>query len=127
MTRTIPAALVAAMILIASAVPARAQDLLAPARQPARQPVAALQTPALARAVSGIALTQVEPRRRDSVKNGTIIGAIIGGAAGAVGGWALAQIFEAEGANPVRPFVTITALGAGIGAGVGAGVDALVR
>ena len=123
MTRTISAVLVAALVFITTTGTARAEESGA---QP-RQPVVALQAPALARAAAGVALTQVEPRRRDSVKNGTIIGAIIGGAAGMVGGWALAQIFEAEGANPVRPFVTITALGAGIGAGAGAGIDALIR
>jgi len=65
-------------------------------------------------------------RRGDSLKNGLIIGLVSGGAAGAVLGWGVGAIFQAEGADPAGPFIGLLALGLGAGAGIGAGLDAAI-
>jgi len=65
-------------------------------------------------------------RRGDSLKNGVIIGLVAGGAAGAVLGWGVGTIFEAEGSDPVGPVLGLLALGLGAGAGIGAGLDAAI-
>jgi hypothetical protein len=65
-------------------------------------------------------------RRGDSLKNGLIIGLVSGGAAGAVFGWAVGTLFEAEGHDPAGPVIGLLALGLGAGAGIGAGLDAAI-
>jgi hypothetical protein len=65
-------------------------------------------------------------RRGDSLKNGLIIGLVSGGAAGAVLGWGVGVIFQAEGADPAGPVIGLLALGLGAGAGIGAGMDAAI-
>ena len=65
-------------------------------------------------------------RRGDSLRNGLIIGLISGGAAGAVMGWGVGAIFEAEGSDPAEPFLALLAVGLGAGAGIGVGLDAAI-
>ena len=145
--RVFSGVLAATSLVLAAASPAAAQETFADlqrtlkpgqtvfvidaAGRETRGTVQGVERSALRLDVDGIerewaAMDVREVRRRDSLKNGTIIGVIAGGALGAVGGWAIGSIFESEGASFGRPFVTITALGAGIGAGIGAGVDALI-
>jgi hypothetical protein len=66
--------------------------------------------------------TPSQPRRRDSLWNGVIIGAGLGAIAGAVSGTAIADCSECAGFNVP---LTFGVLGAGIGAALGAGIDAL--
>jgi hypothetical protein len=65
-------------------------------------------------------------RRGDSLRNGLLIGLISGGAAGAVMGWGVGTIFEAEGSDPAGPFIALLAVGLGAGAGIGVGLDAAI-
>jgi hypothetical protein len=64
---------------------------------------------------------------RDSLKNGAIIGAVIGGVAMGAFGAALCHALKEPGDPSCwRGVLTIGALGAGIGAAGGAGIDALI-
>jgi hypothetical protein len=64
--------------------------------------------------------------RRDSVKNGAVIGAIMGGIAlGGFVGWLCHALQEPSDPSCMPPTLLYTAVGAGIGAGAGAGIDAL--
>lgn len=64
--------------------------------------------------------------RRDSLKNGAIIGAVIGGAAMAIFSTFLCNALHEEGNPPCwRGVLTVSALAAGAGAAAGAGIDAL--
>ena len=65
-------------------------------------------------------------RRGDSLRNGTLIGAVTGGVIGGVGGLALASLLRNEGHDTVGPFFFLLGVGAGGGAGIGAGLDALI-
>jgi hypothetical protein len=65
-------------------------------------------------------------RRGDSLRNGAIIGAVAGGALGAVGGYYLSMLFENEARSGVGPFIYVIGIGAASGAAIGAGVDALI-
>jgi hypothetical protein len=65
-------------------------------------------------------------RRGDSLKNGALIGAAAGGAAGLIGGIGLASLFENEVGAGARPLAAMTALGALGGLAAGAGIDALI-
>ena len=66
-------------------------------------------------------------QQRDSVKNGAIIGAVIGGAGMAIFTTYLCNALKEPGDPSCwRGVLTISALFAGIGAAAGAGVDALV-
>jgi hypothetical protein len=69
----------------------------------------------------------VQQEKRDSLANGAIIGAIVGGVAmGAFGAWICVMTGE-EGDPPCwSGILRIGALGAGIGAAAGAGIDALM-
>jgi hypothetical protein len=85
----------------------------------------------LPRVVNGCAgstcLETAVVRKGDSVKNGAVIGAVLGGLA--LGGFAtlLCNALHEEGNPPCwKGVLTIGALGAGIGAAAGAGIDALV-
>ena len=63
---------------------------------------------------------------RDSVKNGALIGAIIGGIAlGGFVGWLCNALQEPSDPSCLLPSLVNTGLGAGIGAAAGAGIDAL--
>lgn len=63
---------------------------------------------------------------RDSVKNGAVIGAIIGGIAlGGFVGWLCNMLQEPSDPSCLAPSLLYTGVGAGIGAGAGAGIDAL--
>lgn len=65
--------------------------------------------------------------RRDSVKNGALIGAVIGGIAfGGFVAWLCNQLQEPSDPSCVGPSLLYTGVGAGIGAGAGAGIDALM-
>ena len=66
---------------------------------------------------------QVTPQgRKDSLWNGTLVGAGLGAVLGALGGVALIECTECAGFNVP---LTFGVLGAGVGAGIGAGIDAL--
>jgi hypothetical protein len=63
---------------------------------------------------------------RDSVKNGAILGAVIGAVALAAPGAWICHMLREPGDPPCwKGVVTVGAIGAGIGAAAGAGVDAL--
>jgi hypothetical protein len=49
----------------------------------------------------------------------------VGGAIGAVGGYALGSLLRSEGHDAVGPFFFLIGVGAGGGAAIGAGFDAL--
>jgi NhaP-type Na+/H+ or K+/H+ antiporter len=75
------------------------------------------------------ALTMEQPvmrERRDSVKNGAVIGAIIGAIAlGGFVGWLCNALQEPSDPSCVPGTLLYTGIGAGIGAAGGAGIDAL--
>jgi hypothetical protein len=82
---------------------------------------------AIARAFEDDARASVFQDRPDSLKNGIIIGAVIGGAAMGIFVTALCNALHEPGDPPCwQSTLTAGALGAGIGAAAGAGVDALV-
>jgi len=63
---------------------------------------------------------------RDSLKNGALIGAVIGGIAlGGFVGWLCNMLQEPSDPSCVPPALLYTGVGAGIGALGGAGIDAL--
>jgi hypothetical protein len=95
----------------------RAGLMLPTARQLARA-LDAETIPARAR------FAQAQPVRNDSLKNGALIGAIIGAAALGAFAWFLVSTDEACGCK--ADILRGAALGAGIGAGIGVGVDALL-
>ena len=65
--------------------------------------------------------------RRDSVKNGALIGAVIGGIAlGGFVGWLCNVLQEPSDPSCLGPSLLYTGVGAGIGAASGAGIDALL-
>lgn len=66
-----------------------------------------------------------ETRSRDSLKNGAIIGAVIGGAATGLFIGYLCHLFNDSDLQCWKPVALWTGLGAGAGALAGAGVDAL--
>ena len=64
--------------------------------------------------------------RRDSVKNGAVIGAVIGAVAlGGFVGWLCNALQEPGNPSCVPGTLLYTGVGAGIGAAAGAGIDAL--
>ena len=66
------------------------------------------------------------PQQRDSILNGTIIGAVIGAAVlGSIGTTFCVLLKEPGEPSCWRSFAQTGALGAVIGAGAGAGIDAL--
>jgi hypothetical protein len=73
-----------------------------------------------------VAPAQPSPaRRRDSLKNGTIIGAVIGAAAGGIFGAVLCNALQEPGdPSCVTGTLRVAAFGAAIGAGAGLAVDA---
>jgi hypothetical protein len=65
--------------------------------------------------------------KRDSIKNGTIIGAVVGAAAlGGFGAWICHALHEPSDPPCLPDVLKIAAIGAGIGAAGGAGIDALL-
>lgn len=63
---------------------------------------------------------------RDSLKNGALIGAIIGGVAlGGFVAWLCNMLQEPSDPSCLPPSMLYTGVGAGIGAAAGAGIDAL--
>ena len=86
-----------------------------------RQVAGALDTEAMR---ASARLAQAQPTvRRDSLKNGAIIGLIVGAASPGTFAWLLTRTDAACGCE--GGILKGAALGAGIGAGIGAGVDAL--
>jgi hypothetical protein len=77
-------------------------------------------TPVLAQAAA-------PAKKRDSLKNGAIIGAVVGAVAlGGFGGY-LCVVLAEPGDPPCLPdILRIAAVGAGIGAGAGIGIDAMI-
>jgi hypothetical protein len=81
---------------------------------------------AIAAAFAKEARASVFQDKPDSLKNGIIIGAVIGGAAMGVFVTALCNALHEPGDPPCwQSTLTAGALGAGIGAAAGAGIDAL--
>ena len=67
------------------------------------------------------------PERRDSLKNGALVGAVIGGIAlGGFVGWLCHMLQEPSDPSCLPPALLYTGVGAGIGAAAGAGIDALL-
>jgi hypothetical protein len=86
--------------------------------QASRIAPAPVQHDGVATAASGQAVPQ---GRRDSLWNGTLLGAGLGALSGALGGVAIVECSECAGFNVP---LTFGVLGAGVGAGIGAAVDA---
>jgi hypothetical protein len=99
---------------------AEAQERAGSILPTARQLVRALDLEAIP---ASARLAQAQPVRRDSLKNGALIGMIIGAASLGTFAWILTSTDEACGCK--GDIVRGAALGAGIGAGIGVGVDAL--
>ena len=73
------------------------------------------------------ALSAPARQRDDSIKNGALIGAIVGGIAlGGFVGWLCHMLQEPSDPSCVPPALLYTGVGAGIGAAAGAGIDALM-
>jgi hypothetical protein len=98
------------------------------------EPTANPQTPILNSAVAAVHTLINEERarplktqktERDTLANGVLIGAVIGGAAMGVFATVLCNALHEEGNPPCwRGVLAISAVGAGIGAAAGAGIDA---
>ena len=109
------------VLIVTSSAPALAQASLSP------------PTPTkliISDRVLAIGLEKVPPAAqssRDSVKNGAIIGAVIGFVSLAAPGAWICHMLKEPGDPPCwKGIVTVGAIGAGIGAAAGAGIDALV-
>lgn len=74
-------------------------------------------------AVRAARFAQAQPVRKDSLKNGALIGMVIGAASLGAFAWFLTSTDEACGCK--GDIARGAALGAGIGAGIGVGIDAL--
>ena len=105
-----------ALLPASAAAQERVRLILPTARQLARA-LATEAIPASAR------LAQAQSVRNDSLKNGALIGLIIGAASLGAFSWFLTRTDEACGCE--GDILKGAALGAGIGAGIGVGVDAL--
>jgi hypothetical protein len=109
-----------ALLIFASSPPAYAQT---PGTESTR-PRLIISASALA-----IGLEQIPPavRSRDSLKNGAIIGAVIGFVSLAAPGAWICEMLREPGNPPCwKGAITVGAIGAGIGAAAGAGIDALM-
>ena len=107
-----------AALILASATPALAQ---APAPQP--------QKLIISQRAMAIGLEKAPPaaQSRDSLKNGAIIGAVIGAVAlAAPGAWICHMLREPSDPPCWKSVVTVGAIGAGVGVVAGAGVDAML-
>lgn len=85
----------------------------------------------LASAIAAFAASPPPPqssRSRDSLKNGAIIGAVVGAAALGGFGLFLCHALDDTGGDPncFPGVLAIAAVGAGIGVGAGVGIDALL-
>ena len=113
------------IVLISGAVPAAAQERDA-ADAPAVKKLV-ISDEAIARVFENEARASMFQDRPDSLKNGAIIGAVIGGAGMAIFTTYLCNALQEPGDPPCwRGVLYVSALFAGIGAAAGAGVDALV-
>ena len=105
--------------------------VLSPVLASAQHDSASLEPPRLIISEKAFAdaLATAQPparERRDSVKNGAAIGAIIGGIAlGGFVGWLCNALQEPSDPSCLPPSLLYTGVGAGIGAAAGAGIDAL--
>ena len=78
-------------------------------------------------AASSAAVQAPVARDRDSVKNGAIIGAVVGAASLGGFGLFLCEALREPGNPPCwRGALAVAGIGAGIGAAAGAGIDALI-
>ena len=110
---------IVAVSLICSAVPASAQH----------HSVTAAPRLIISEKAVADALKAEQPamrERRDSVKNGAVIGAVIGAIAlGGFVGWLCNALQEPSDPSCVPGTLLYTGIGAGIGAAAGAGLDAV--
>jgi len=107
-----------AIAVIASPIPVSAQE------NPTGAPKLIISERAIADALAAEQPAMRE--RRDSVKNGALIGAVIGGIAlGGFVGWLCNALQEPSDPSCVGPSLLYAGVGAGIGAAAGAGIDAL--
>jgi hypothetical protein len=109
---------VVAMTVMASPIPVAAQQ------SPAASPKLIISERAI---VDALAAEQPAMReRRDSVKNGALIGAVIGGIAlGGFVSWLCNALQEPSDPSCLGGSLLYAGVGAGIGAAAGAGIDAL--
>ena len=109
------------VLIVAAAAPALAQEP-APQQQPPRL--------IISDRVLAMGLEKVPPaavQSRDSLKNGAIIGAVVGFVALAAPGQWICHMLREPGDPPCwKGSVTVGAIGAGIGAAAGAGIDAMM-
>jgi hypothetical protein len=108
------------LLFVTHSATAGAQDRLAPA--PRRL---IISERAIAAALAAATTVQNQQPRRDSLKNGAIIGAVVGALALALPGGFICHALHEEGNPPCwRGTLMVGAIGAGIGAAAGAGIDA---
>lgn len=114
------------VLMLVAGAPAAAQDRGPETSEPQALHKLVISNEAIARALAEERPMIVQQEQRDSLANGAIIGAIVGGVAmGAFGAWICVMTGE-EGDPPCwRGILTISALGVGIGAAAGVGIDAL--
>jgi hypothetical protein len=100
------------------------------AGQPVRGKLVNLSSSSLRLNVSGttrefqkVDVNTITKRGSDSLKNGALIGMVIGGSLGAVG----MAVAAAQGDADAAFFVGAALVYSGMGAGIGAGVDALIE
>jgi hypothetical protein len=78
------------------------------------------------RTAPGVSALQQNTASRDTLKNGALVGAIVGAAATFAFGMYLCHAIREEGDPPcLKPALVLAAVGGGAGALVGAGIDAL--
>ena len=107
-----------ALTVVASPIPVAAQQNVAGA------PKLIISERAIADALA--AEQPVMRERRDSITNGALIGAVIGGIAlGGFVSWICNQLQEPSDPSCVGPSLLYAGVGAGIGAAAGAGIDAM--
>ena len=118
--RLIAHGIVAAALTLAGTTPAAAQT-----QRSTGAPRLVISEHAIASGLASAAAAQ-RLKSRDTVVNGVVIGAIVGGISAAVFGGFLCHALAEEGDPPCwRSLGPVLALGAGAGAAIGAGVDVL--
>lgn len=117
---------IAVLTIAVSSQPVLAQGRLPDA--PSQKLIVSERAIAMALADSARGLTtSSQASSRDSIKNGAIVGAVLGAVAmGGFAGWLCHQLREPSDPPCWKSVAYAGALGAGAGAAAGAGVDALI-